>query len=204
MDYRIDKDALLGTLSAWDGFLSKKVHLIACGGTVLTFLGVKSSTKDVDMLVPNEAEYNYLIKVLKDLGYKQTTGQSGSLPEGDGWVKEGGFIFDLFRGKRVHTTELLESPLLPTNNTLIKELSHIYLGALNYYDLIISKLFRGTEVDRDDCLSLIKSKRSEIDMMRLKERYRQTASYDVSEDKLLKKLEHFLTVLKKEGLLDEK
>lgn len=196
MDYRIDKDVLLGTLSAWDGFLSKKVHLIACGGTALTFLGVKSSTKDVDMLVPNEAEYNYLIKVLKDLGYKQATGH--------GWVKEGGFIFDLFRGKRVHTTELLESPLLPENNTLIKELSHIYLGALNYYDLIISKLFRGTGVDRDDCLSLIKSKRREIDMACLKERYRHTASYDVSEDKLLKKLEHFLTVLKKEGLLDEK
>ena len=75
-----------------------------------------------------------------------------------GWAREDGFVFDLFRGNAVHTTQLLESPLRKGNHTLIKEFNHIYLGVLNYYDIIISKLFRGTAVDVDDCLALVKSK----------------------------------------------
>ena len=57
------------------------------------------------------------------------------------------FIFDLFVGKRVHTTELLTSPLEEGNHKLLKEFSHLYIGILNPYDLIASKLFRGTGVD---------------------------------------------------------
>ncbi len=52
MEYRLTQKGLLDTLGLWNGFLNKKVHLIACGGTALALLGVKESTKDVDMLVP--------------------------------------------------------------------------------------------------------------------------------------------------------
>ena len=55
MDNRISKQGLLDTLSGWNGFLKKKVHLIACGGTAMTLIGVKASTKDVDFVVPVEA-----------------------------------------------------------------------------------------------------------------------------------------------------
>ena len=189
MEYRIDKQELLDTLGAWDGFLKRKVHLIACGGTAMTLLGIKESTKDIDLLVPDEKEYDYLTKTLIDLGYKSVTGS--------GWSKDGGFVFELFRGKRVHTTELIESPLIKGKNILIQELSHIYLGALNYYDLIISKLFRATSVDIQDCLSLIKTKKKEIDIKYLTKRFQETASFDVSEDKVNKNLEYFLKLLKK-------
>lgn len=69
MEYRLNKKSLLEVLSQWNGFLKRKVHLIACGGTALTLLDIKPSTKDVDMIVPVEVEYRYLIKILKDLGY---------------------------------------------------------------------------------------------------------------------------------------
>ena len=69
MKYRLNQKDLLDTLGLWNGFLNKKVHLIACGGTALTLLGVKESTKDVDMLVPVDHEYEYLVKILKQLGY---------------------------------------------------------------------------------------------------------------------------------------
>jgi len=39
--YRIDRQELI---SGWDGFLKRKVHLIACGGTALTLLEIKPST----------------------------------------------------------------------------------------------------------------------------------------------------------------
>ena len=55
MDYRLDKNRLLDILGNWNRFLKRKVHLIACGGTAMTLLGVKPSTKDVDFMAPREA-----------------------------------------------------------------------------------------------------------------------------------------------------
>jgi len=193
MEYRIDKTALLNTLAGWDGFLKKRVHLIACGGTALTLRGVKESTKDVDLLVPGEGEHEHLVKVLDTLGYKRVTHY--------GWAKEKGFIFDLFKGKTVYTTELLDSPLNEGNNILIKEFSRIYLCALNTYDLIITKIFRGTEVDTEDRLALIRAKKKDIVFGRLKERFRETATYEIRPDKVNRNFDLFLTRLAKEGLI---
>lgn len=196
MQYRLNSEGLLSIIGAWQGFLNKKVHLIACGGTALTLLGVKESTKDVDFIVPKEDEYNYLIKILKDLGYKQASGS--------GWRRDDNYIFDFFKGKKIHTTELLDSPLNKGKHTLIKEFLHIYLGVLNHYDIIISKLFRGTGVDVEDCLALVRAKKTEIDLEYLKNRFLETSSFDVSQEKANKNLEHFLRLLEKEGLSHEK
>jgi hypothetical protein len=196
MEYRIDKSGLLNRIGVWDSFLKRKVHLIACGGTAMTLLGVKASTKDIDLLVPNKDEHKYLVNTLQQLGYKSVSGW--------GWAREDGFVFDLFRGDSVHTTQLLESPLKKGNNALIKEFNHIYLGVLNYYDIIISKLSRGTTIDNEDCLALLKSKNNEIDFVKLEKRFLETASYDVSEKTMIKNWEHFLRLAKKEGLLSEK
>jgi len=129
MEDRINKQELLITLSAWDSYLRRKVHLIACGGTALTLMNVKESTKDIDLIVPEQEEFNYMIKKLEELGYEHKTVY--------GWERDDGFIFDLYLGNNVYTTALLESPLKEGNNMLYKEFSHIYLGILNYYDLII-------------------------------------------------------------------
>lgn len=196
MESRIDKQGLLDRINAWDTFLKRKVHLIACGGTALTLLNVKPSTKDIDLMVPNLDEHEYLIGILKQLGYKSASGW--------GWERGDGFIFDLFRGKSVHTTGLLESPLEKGNHVLIKEFDRIYLGVLNYYDIIISKLFRATEIDINDCFMLARDKKKEIDFEHLKKRFKETASFDVSEDKVNKNFEHFLKTLRKEGLISEK
>jgi hypothetical protein len=194
--YRIDKAGLLGRLAAWDGFLKRKVRLIACGGTALTLLGIKESTKDIDLIVPVEKEHAYLLRILPELGYRNVTGW--------GWARDDGFIFDLFRGKRVHTTELLESPLEKGRHAPAKEYSHIYLGVLNPYDIIITKLFRAAQVDIDDCLMLVKHEKQKINWAKLDARFRKTASYDVSEEVVIKNWEHFVRKVKKEGLYREK
>jgi len=71
---------------------------------------------------------------------------------------------------------------------------------LNYHDIIISKLFRGSDIDNEDCLALLKSKRDEIDMAILDKRFRETASYDPTEEKIIKNWEHFLRLIKKEAI----
>ena len=196
MEYRIDKEGLLDRISAWDAFLKRKVYLIACGGTALTLLGVKPSTKDIDLIVPNLDEHEYLVSILKQLGYKSASGW--------GWERGDGFIFDLFRGKAIHSTELLESPLEKGNHILVKEFDRIYFGVLNYYYIVISKLFRATAIDIDDCLVLVRDKKKDIDFKQLEKRFKETAAFDVSEDKVNKNFEHFLEILKKEGLINEK
>jgi hypothetical protein len=85
----------------------------------------------------------------------------------------------------------------------LKEFSHIYLGILNYYDIIIAKLFRGMQVDIDDCLSLVKNKVEEIDINILQKRFLETSSYDVSEDRVNKHLEYFLEIIGKERIYEK-
>ena len=193
MEYRLNKQTLIELLGQWNAFLRRKVHLVACGGTALTLMDIKPSTKDVDFIVPIEPEYRYLIKTLKDLGYKQQTGS--------GWKKSGDlFVFDLFMGQRIHTTDLLESPLDRRNHKLFKEFSHLYIGILNPYDLIASKLFRGTPVDFEDCLMLMKSRKESIDLLRVEQHVKELASYDISEDRIIGNLEYFLNQVREEAL----
>ncbi len=192
MNKRIDKKGLYDSLGLWNGFLKRSVHLIACGGTALTLLDIKPSTKDIDLLVPDINEYKYLIKALEGLGYTPKTAS--------GWIRDDGFIFDIFPGKRVHSTELLDSPINKGNNMAVKEYSRIYLGVLNYYDILITKLFRGSLVDFEDCLMLIKNRINEVEKEKFVKRFRETAAYDVAEDRVNKNLESFLGIIKKEGL----
>jgi hypothetical protein len=109
-------------------------------------------------------------------------------------------VFDLFVGKCIHTTDLMASPLEKGNHTLFKEFSHLYIGILNPYDLIASKLFRGTEVDFEDCLMLMKSRKESIDLTRVERHIKELVSYDISEKRIVGNLEHFLNLVRKETL----
>ncbi len=186
VNYRIGIDGLYERLAVWNGYVHRKVRLIACGGTALTLLGFKESTKDIDLMVPDGREYNYLIGILQKLGYKQVRGNSWKLDS------DGLFIFDIYPGNLIHTTEILESPLMKGNHMLVKELSHIYLGVLNDYDLVTSKLLRGTAVDFDDCQALVDGRRGALDLDRLTERFKETARCSIGGDRLGKNLDYFL------------
>ena len=195
MEYRLDKNRLLDILGGWNRFLKRKVHQIACGGTAMTLIGVKFSTKDVDFMTPRVSEHVYLIKQLKALGYKQVTGS--------GWKRNGEeFQFDIFRGNSIHTTELLASPLEEGKHSILKEFSHLYIGILNDYDLISSKLMRGTRVDFEDCLGLAEVRREEINIERLIHHFHELVSYDVGEFRLKSNIDHFLELLRGKGLYD--
>jgi hypothetical protein len=195
MNYRLNKNRLLEILREWNRFLKRKVHLIACGGTAITLMGVKPSTKDVDFMVPEDSEHAYLTKQLKALGYNRVTGS--------GWERIGeDFRFDLFRGNRIHTTELLNSPLEEGGHSILMEFSNLYIGILNDYDLIVSKLMRGTTVDFEDCLSLAEAHQTEINIKRLIQHFYKLISYDIAEDRLKPNIDHFLKLLKEKGLYD--
>ena len=69
-------------------------------------------------MVPDTGEYEYPIKKLKDLGYYYVTGP--------GMTRNGRLIFDLFRGNRIRTTELLDTPLREDGNMVYYKFSYLY------------------------------------------------------------------------------
>jgi len=135
--FRITSGELMQTLDNWEQIINFRVNLIACGGTALTLLGIKDSTKDIDLIVPIHKEYLRLMPFLHSLGYQE---KGGGLIHPD----DPHFIYQFWAGNRVFTTDLLHSLLEQTRNITIKKWPHIYLGALNLIDLITTKLFRGT------------------------------------------------------------
>ena len=188
--YRLTKQALWDILEAWDPYLPRKVRVVACGGTALTIQDLKESTKDVDFLVPDDDEYRALVSTIKKLNYREASGR--------GWAKDDGLIFDLFPGKIVFQTELLDSPLDEGRHIPIKAFKKLSVSALNDFDLIISKMFRCTSVDVDDCLRLIKGRGKDFDLEKLKERYKETAQYELNSDEMMKHLNFLLAKLEEQ------
>jgi hypothetical protein len=162
------------------------VQLIACGGTALTLLDLKESTKDIDLVVPVVTEYEKLIKFLSTIGYSE---------KGGGWAHPDDplFLYQFWCGKRVFTTELLDSPLDAGKHIVIKEWPHIYLGALNLIDLIITKMFRGTGLDVDDCITVFETR--QVNAEELFERYSEAARYDLNPDKMMQNFVSFVDEL---------
>ena len=193
--YRISSIDLLDTLENWDCLMNFRIRLIACGGTALTLLNIKESTKDIDFIVPVKNEYDKLMKFLKALNYRY---KGNGLAHDD----DPNFIYQLWCGNRVFTTDLLESPLEEDNHILIKRWSHIYLGALNLTDLIITKMFRGTPADREDCIAAFAT--GQVKVEKLLERYSEAAHYDLNPEKVLQNFGYLAEGLREEKLITDK
>lgn len=190
--YRITGRELIQTVDNWEHLINFKVNLIGCGGTALTLLEIKDSTKDIDFIVPVFKEYERLMKFLRSLGYEE---KGGGLAHPD----DPYFLYQFWVGNRVFTTDLLDPPLDPGKNIPIKKWRHIYLGALNLQDLIITKMFRGMQVDVDDCVAVFAT--SEIDPEELLKRYAETAKYDLNPEKMIQNFNVFAEALLEKGVV---
>ncbi len=184
--YRLTGDDLMLTLYNWDSLMNFNIRLIACGGTAMTLLNIKESTKDIDFVVPVETEYKRLMKFLKTIGYQDA---GGGLRHSD----DPNFIYQFWSGNQVFTTQLLDPILDEGKHIVVREWRHIYLGALNMTDLVITKMFRGTSVDIADCITIFITR--EIDTEQLLTRYREAARYDLNPDKVIKNFIYFIEKL---------
>jgi hypothetical protein len=191
--YRITARELLQTIENWEHLINFKVNLIGGGGTALTLLEVKESTKDIDFIVPIVKEHERLMKFLRSLGYKE---KGGGLAHPD----DPYFLYQFWVGNRVFTTDLLDSPLDTGRNIPIEKWKHIYLGALNLQDLIITKMFRGIRLDVEDCVAAFA--KFEIDPEELLVRYAEAAKYDLNPEKMIQNFIVFAEALLEKGLIN--
>lgn len=187
--YRTNQKELESILQNWAVFIKKHTRLVACGGTALTLLELQDSTRDVDFLVPEDAEYKQLLSVLENIGYVSVTGTGWAHPRD-------GLKFDLFPGHTVFVTELLESPLCNNNSILWEVFGKIEVRILNPYDIIITKMFRGDTADIHDSIMLLQNVSGKLDAVKLFDRYKETASYYISGTEAMRNLENLIEHVK--------
>lgn len=78
---------------------------------------------------------------------------------------------------------------------------HLFIGALNLNDLIITKLFRGTSADVEDCVAAFKHK--DIDPIELFPHFKEAALYDLNPSRMMDNFYRFAERLIEEGLLSK-
>ena len=137
-----DKTVLLDFLSVLDDDLTKKITLVAAGGTAMTLLDLKTSTIDIDFTIPgcDRLEFEQALKN-NPPGYRV-----------DRWTD--GCVFCQTLPK-----DYLEKSIK------IKEFNHISLRALQPLDIIVTKIGRLNDRDMQDieaCIKKAKVSKAEI------------------------------------------
>src|SRR6266542_6762252 len=137
---KIDSSRLLEFLGLVGEELPRKIVLVAAGGTALTLLKVKPSTRDIDLTGPGE-----------DIGLFRRTLQT--IPHGmkvDTWPD--GQVFSQF----------LPSDYLRRSRK-IRPLRNIDLRALHPVDIVVTKIGRLDDRDKEDirdCIRVFRIRKS--------------------------------------------
>ena len=126
----IGRNELVKWLRSIDKKLHRKMTLIAVGGTAMTLLGLKSSTRDIDFCIKSEDKKDFE-KVL----YKK-------------------FKVDLFTDGYIFS-EQLPADYSEKSKEIIR-MKNIALKALNPIDIIITKAARFNARDEEDIEALSK------------------------------------------------
>ena len=161
----VDKSELLDFLEILDKNLERPIEIIAVGGTAMTLLGIKTSTIDIDFEVKPE-DFPVLKTAL-------------NIPHG--------YRIDVF------TNGLIFSQQLPGDyrekSISIKNFKNIRLLALHPIDIVVTKIGRLNERDKEDIKSCIK--KFGLTKKQIKERA-QKVEYAGKEELYEDSLEHVI------------
>lgn len=141
----ISKDSLLSWLRKADSRLTRKMTVIAVGGTAMTLLGLKPSTRDIDLCIRSEDRE----ELSKALGKEHAV---------DFFID--GYIF----------SEQLPDDYIGKSKKLV-EMKNIELRVLGISDIIITKAARLNARDEEDIEAAAKHANKE----ELIERFKQVA-----------------------------
>lgn len=139
----LDNTKLLDFLGEVDKELSRRIVVVAVGGTALTLLKAKSSTIDVDFTIPRK-----FYKEFKEAGR----------------IIQPGFRVDVFQDGDVFITALPDD-YLKKSKIVRTKLKNIQLRVLDPIDIIITKIARLDDRDEQDiesCIKKFKIRKSQI------------------------------------------
>lgn len=130
----LDNSRLLDFLGEIDKELKRKIVVVAVGGTAMTLLKAKSSTIDVDFTISGEyfEEFQQAINNVRS-----------------------GFRVDLYHDGAVFVN-MLPDDYLKRSRLIKTRLKNIELRALNPVDIVVTKIGRLDDRDKQDIESCIK------------------------------------------------
>ena len=140
---QLDRSKLIGFLEEVEKELSRSITLVAVGGTALTLLGVKPSTRDIDFTIPDEDYYEFQ-SALRMIPH--------------------GFKVDCWKDGTVFSQTLPDDYL--RKSASIRKLKHIRLKALSPVDIVVTKIGRLDERDKQDieaCIERFKLRKAQIE-----------------------------------------
>jgi hypothetical protein len=138
----LDRSKLIGFLEEVEKELSRNITIVAVGGTALTLLGLKPSTRDIDFTIPNE-DYDEFQNALK------------STPHG--------FKVDYWKDGSVFSQTLPDDYLRRSSDVI--RLKRIRLKALSPVDIVVTKIGRLDDRDKQDieaCIKRFKLRRDQV------------------------------------------
>lgn len=139
---QLDSSTLIEFLREVDKQLSRSITLVAVGGTAMTLLHVKPSTVDVDLTLPGK-DFPEFQKALKNTPH--------------------GFSVDCWKDGAVFSQTLPDDYLRRSAN--IKMTRHIRLKALHPVDIVVTKIGRLDERDKQDieaCIRKFKLSKAQV------------------------------------------
>ena len=138
-----------------DQCLRNRVHFFIIGGAMLLYHGLKSITKDIDIVVDSAKEFSDVESVLKKIGFiaEIPTLEYKKTDLSQIFVRED-FRIDLFQ--RTVCRGFVLSSMMVKRAKKVDELSHLSILLCSNEDVFLLKTFTDREGDIDDCIALAK------------------------------------------------
>lgn len=135
--------------------LKESINIHIIGGAALLFRGIKPSTKDIDIIVSSEQEFQSLIKSLKELNFKDTGfGIGYDNFKLEKRIKKDDIEIDIFL-KEVCSKFSLSKGMTERSELIIK-LDNLNVYLCSNEDIFAFKTMTSRDQDLEDCIELAK------------------------------------------------
>lgn len=142
---KVQSKRLMEFIIEIDRYLTKSMTVVMIGGTALTLLGKKESTKDIDICFEKEVDLEHFVKVAERMGYYKKQNK----------LVGHGLIIDIYSKGYIFCVQLPQDYI--TKAVEIKKLGKMHLFSLSPEDIIITKTTRLIERDLEDIRTIFEN-----------------------------------------------
>lgn len=131
------------------------VHLYLLGGGSKMYAGLKYFTKDIDLVVRTEQEYNSCVEAMKRMGFRSIRPGAGysRMNPSDMLEREDGCRIDIFNDRVCGKLRLSEGMVSRSKERVRHE--GVILSSCSMEDILIFKSITEREGDLQDCKAII-------------------------------------------------
>lgn len=136
--------------------LKRKVKCFVIGGSAMIYYKLKDATKDIDIVLLNENDRNYILKLMKSLGYSERNAKILYINKKNVPIllQRGQDRFDLFNRIIIN---LRFSDGMADRSNIVYEYANLIVNVVSPEDIIILKCATDRAGDRLDAASIIKN-----------------------------------------------